>query len=119
MNTMKKIGAVCALIAGSVGLCYGQAVNATLLGTVTDTTGAVVANAKVTITEVTTGVKHSGQTNDSGNYTFADLPPGSYSVEVSQTGFKNEVRRGISLLVNTTQRVDIQLQPGSLSETVE
>jgi hypothetical protein len=64
-------------------------------------------------------VKHSGQTNESGNYTFGDLPPGSYAVEVDQTGFKKEIRRDIALLVNTTERVDIQLQPGSLSETVE
>ncbi|MGA2144942.1 MAG: carboxypeptidase regulatory-like domain-containing protein [Bryobacteraceae bacterium] len=119
MNAIKTLGAVCALIAGSVGLCYGQAVNATLLGTVIDSSGASVANAKVTITEVTTGVKHSGQTNESGNYTFGDLPPGSYAVEVDQTGFKKEIRRDIALLVNTTERVDIQLQPGSLSETVE
>jgi len=119
MQHLKIICAWFALLVLSLGIAYSQAVNATLLGTVTDSTGAVVANAKVTITEVTTGVKHSGQTNDSGNYTFADLPPGSYAVEVDQTGFKKEVRRDIGLLVNTTQRVDIQLQPGSLTETVE
>jgi hypothetical protein len=79
----------------------------------------VVANAKVTITEVTTGVNHFGQTNDSGNYTFPNLPPGSYSVAVEQTGFKKEIRKDITLLVDTTTRVDVQLQPGALTESIE
>jgi protocatechuate 3,4-dioxygenase beta subunit len=66
-------------------LLRGQAVNATLLGTVVDSTGALIANAKVTITEVNTGASHSSQTNDSGNYTFPDLPPGQYTVTVENT----------------------------------
>ena len=98
---------------------FGQAVNATLLGAVTDASGAVVPNAKVTITEVNTGISRSGQTNESGNYTFPDLPPGQYSVTVEAAGFKKETRRDIALAVNSTQRVDIQLQPGEVTETIE
>ncbi|HLH38506.1 MAG TPA: TonB-dependent receptor [Bryobacteraceae bacterium] len=100
-------------------LLRGQAVNATLLGTVVDSTGALIANAKVTITEVNTGASHSSQTNDSGNYTFPDLPPGQYTVTVENTGFKTEIRRNIIVLVNTNTRVDVQLQPGNISEHVE
>jgi len=98
---------------------FGQAVNATLLGTVTDASGAVVPNAKVTITEVNTGISRSGQTNESGNYTFPNLPPGQYSVSMEASGFKKETRRDIALAVNSTQRVDIQLQPGEVTETIE
>ncbi len=99
---------------------FGQAVNGTIVGTVTDATGAVVANAKVTITEqADTNVSHAGNSNESGNFIFADLPPGNYSVTVEMTGFKKEQRRNIALLVNTTQRVDIQLQPGNVTESVE
>ena len=98
---------------------FGQAVNATLLGAVTDASGAVVPNAKITITEVNTGISRSGQTNESGNYTFPDLPPGQYSVTMEATGFKKETRRDIALQVNSTQRVDIQLQPGEVTETIE
>jgi hypothetical protein len=98
---------------------FGQAVNATLLGAVTDASGAVVPNAKVTNTEVNTGISRSAQTNDSGNYTFPDLPPGQYSVTVEAAGFKKETRRDIALAVNSTQRVDIQLQPGEVTETIE
>ncbi len=101
------------------GLAYSQAVNATLLGTVTDSTGAVVPNAKVTITEVTTNTARTRQTNDSGFYSFPDLPPGSYSVAVEAPGFKKELRRDITVLVDTNTRVDIELQPGNLTETIE
>jgi hypothetical protein len=96
----------------------GQAVNATLLGTITDSSGAAVANAKVTITETSTGISHASQTNDSGNYVFPDLPPGTYKVVAEQAGFKRESRAGIDLIVNSTERVDLVLQPGDVAETV-
>ena len=101
------------------GLAYSQTVNATLLGTVTDSTGGVIPNAKVTITEVTTNSARTGQTNDSGFYSFPNLPPGSYSVAVEAAGFKKELRRDITVLVDTNTRVDIGLQPGNLTETIE
>lgn len=63
----------------SAGLAYSQAVTATLLGTITDASAAVVRNAKVTITEETTGTIRSAQTNESGHFTFPDLPPGRYA----------------------------------------
>src|SRR5215469_9961045 len=96
----------------------GQAVNATLLGTVTDKSGAAVGNAKVTITETNTGIAHASQTNESGNYVFPDLPPGTYQVTAEQQGFKKETRPGVDVVVNTSVRIDLVLQPGSVSETV-
>ena len=109
---------VCLIAFGSIA-AWSQAVNSTVLGTVTDSTGAVVMGAKVTLTEANTNVSHNGQTNESGNFVFPDVPPGNYSVTVEMTGFKKEQRRNISLLVNTTARVDVQLQPGNITETVE
>jgi hypothetical protein len=119
---MKHLRLVCAL--SLLALCgarsgYSQAVHATLLGTVTDIGGGVVPNAKVTITETNTGVSHTGNTNESGNFTFADVPPGAYSVTVEQSGFKKEVRQNIDVAINSSTRVDIQLSPGSVSETIE
>src|ERR1039458_896961 len=70
--------AVCAL--GFSHALVGQAVNGTLLGTLTDASGASVANAKVTAIESSTGAIHEASTNDSGNYTFPDLQPGLYTV---------------------------------------
>ena len=96
----------------------GQAVNATLLGSVTDSSGAAVANAKVTIAETNTGISHTSQTNDSGNYVFPDLPPGTYAVTAEQSGFKRASRTGIDVIVNTTQRVDLVLQPGNVNDTI-
>src|SRR5579883_2502171 len=98
---------------------WAQAVNATLLGTITDASGAIVPNAKVTITEQQTGIGHNETTNASGFFTVPNLPPGIYSVSVEASGFKKEVRRDVTLLVDTSTRVDVQLQPGSVSETVE
>lgn len=102
-----------------IATASSQAVNSTLVGTITDSSGAVVPNAKVTITETTTNVSHSASTNESGNYTFPDLPPGKYTVSVEQPGFKKESRKDIDVLVDSTVRINIALQPGNVSETVE
>src|SRR3954454_4136158 len=118
---MKLLRLVCALFAlTSVfpGAVYGQAVNGSLLGTVADSTGALVPSAKVAITEVNTGVSRGAETNASGNYTFPNLPPGTYDVAVEQTGFKREVRSRVDVLVNATVRVDVTLQPGNVSESI-
>ena len=96
----------------------GQAVNATLLGAVTDSSGAAVASAKVTITETNTAISHISQTNESGNYVFPDLPPGTYKVVAELSGFKRASRLGIDLIVNSTERVDLVLEPGNITETV-
>ncbi|MGA3185510.1 MAG: carboxypeptidase regulatory-like domain-containing protein [Bryobacteraceae bacterium] len=117
---MKKLcSALFALAVLGAATAYSQSVNATLLGTVTDSSGAVVPNAKVTITETNTNISHSAATNESGNYSFPDLPPGRYAVVAEQTGFKRESRRDIDVLVDSTVRINIALQPGNVSETVE
>src|ERR1700733_14580448 len=97
----------------------GQAVNATLLGTITDSSGATVAGAKVTATEVATGLIHQSVTNESGNFTFPDMEPGTYSVTPEAKGFKKETHENIDLPTNTSTRVDFSLATGSMSETVE
>src|SRR6202795_707370 len=101
-----------ALLFGLSAPVMGQAVNATLLGTVTDSSGAAVANAKVTVTETNTSISHASQTNESGNYVFPDLPPGTYTVTAELPGFKRESRPGVDLVVNSTERIDLALQPG-------
>jgi Carboxypeptidase regulatory-like domain len=97
---------------------FGQAVNGTLLGTVTDASGATVAGAKITATQTSTGSVHQSTSNDSGNYTFPDLPPGNYNVTVEATGFKKATQEKIDLVSNSATRVDIALQTGNVSETV-
>src|SRR5207248_128071 len=94
---------------------YGQAVNTTILGTVTDTSGAAVPNARVTIAEVNTGITRNANTNESGNYIFPNLPPGNYTVTVDLTGFKRAARQ--DRLANDLQieGVENQQRTGLLS----
>ncbi len=119
MKHLRQMFALCASILFFSVAGYSQAVNATLLGTVTDVTGAVMSNAKVTATEATTGFSRSAQTNESGNYTFPDIAPGTYSVSFEQTGFKKELRKEVVVQGNSSARVDAQLQPGSVSESID
>jgi hypothetical protein len=106
------------LFTGLTGTLYSQAVNGTIVGTVTDTTGADVGNAQVTITLTGQSTSYSTITNESGNYTEPNLPPGTYNVTVAAQGFKKETRENIVLLTNTTSRVDISMSTGSVTDTI-
>ena len=103
---------------GLSGTLYSQAVNGTIVGTVTDATGAAVGNAQVTLVLAGQSSVHTTVTNESGNFTEPDLPSGTYNVTVVAQGFKKETRENIVLLTNTTSRVDIALSTGSVTETV-
>ncbi len=118
MKHLREMCAVLVLMAAGCAAAYSQAVSGTVLGTVTDSSGGVVPSAKVTLTEVNTGIVHNGQTNGSGNYTFPDLPEGNYSVTVEAPGFKKETKQNNRVEVNSSVRVDAVLQPGQLSESV-
>jgi hypothetical protein len=96
-----------------------QAVNATVVGTVTDSSGAVVGGATVTSRETATNVSRSTTTNASGNFAFPNLPPGNYEVAVEAQGFKKATRGHTPVDVNSTVRVDFALEPGAVSQTVE
>ena len=110
--------AVFSLLMTMSQIAFGQAVNGTLLGTVSDATGAAVANAKVTIKETSTSLSHESVTNGSGNYTFPDLPPGAYTVTVESTGFKKVTQENVQILSNSSVRVDMSMQPGNVTESV-
>ncbi len=107
------------LVLGFTQVIQGQAVNGTLLGTVTDATGAVVPNAEVTIVLTGQSAAYKTVTNGNGDFTEPDLPSGTYSVTVAAQGFKKETRQNITVLTNTTSRVDVGLVTGNVSETVE
>jgi hypothetical protein len=99
--------------------CIAQVVTGTLVGVVKDTTGAVVVNAKVTVTETSTNVRRTGTTTSSGYYTFPYLSPGNYDIKVDAAGLKALVEKGITVSVETVARVDVVLAPASTSSTVE
>lgn len=79
---------------------WGQAVTATLVGNVSDSSGGIVIGSKVVATETNTGVTRTAATNESGNYSFPNVPPGTYSVTAEQSGFKKATRSGIDVIVN-------------------
>src|SRR5262249_32905959 len=119
MRGLRSICMIFLLAASTASLAFSQLVSATIVGSVTDASGAVVPNAKVTLTETNTGVDRTATTHSSGNYTDPNLPPGRYRVTVEMTGFKKEIRDGINLEVDSTARADMKLTPGGVSETIE
>src|SRR5260370_7422933 len=93
----------------------GEGVKATVVGTVTDSSAAAVANVKVTITETNTGISRTSQTNESGNYVFPDLPPGTYRVIAELSGFKRASRAAIDVILNTPDPANLALHPETIS----
>jgi hypothetical protein len=100
-------------------LSFGQSFTGRIVGTVTDASGAVVAGAEVPVLNVATNWSLTTTSNEDGNYTLTEIPRGEYQVEVSSTGFKQFVRRGIQLSVGQQARVDVRLEVGSVAESVE
>jgi hypothetical protein len=119
MRNLRTILSVFALAMLCAGASFAQAVSASITGTITDASSAVVANAKVTITEMNTNVAHTVMSNESGNFNLLNIPPGRYEIAVEIAGFKKEVKSNIDVVVDSTARVDIQLSPGNVTETVE
>jgi len=109
------LAAMCVLPAA----LFGQAVNGSFVGTVTDSSGAVIPVVKVTITETSQNIARSIITESSGNYSFPDVPPGTYKVTAEKQGFSTAVASDVALAVNTTVRVNLTLQVGRTTQTVE
>jgi hypothetical protein len=98
-------------------VAYGQE-TASIVGTVTDPSGAAVPGAKITITNTETGIVRSTTTNTTGSYSARELAIGHYNVRVEAAGFKASERTGITLNVNDTVRADAGLQVGESKESV-
>ena len=86
-----------------------QAANATLTGTIIDTAGALVPNAKLTATHTATGIQRETLSNENGLYVFSNMPPGSYELKIEATGFGTKVTKAISLKVGQTVTLNVQL----------
>jgi Carboxypeptidase regulatory-like domain len=85
----------------------GQSINSTISGTVTDSTGASVPNAEISLTDVDQGSKRTAVTNQEGFYSLPNLTPGNYTLNVSAKGFRQFNQRNISLLLNQQVRQDV------------
>lgn len=110
--------AICCLLLATGQAMFAQSDTASISGFVRDPTGAIVPNANVVIRNEATGVERRTVTNESGYYIVSSLPPGFYSVGIEATGFKKYEKTQNKLDPNISTTVDIGLQVGSASETI-
>ena len=98
---------------------FGQSFYGSIVGTVTDGSGAAVPQAAVTMLNMGTAERRPTQTDTSGNYQFANVPPGQYRVEVEKSGFRRFVRDPITVEVQSSVRIDVPMQLGDMSQVIE
>src|SRR5271163_499251 len=96
-----------------------QTFRGTILGTVADASGAVISGAKVTVKNAGTGLERSTESSADGSYALPELPIGTYSVTVVQTGFQTFITTGVTVDVATERRIDAGLKAGQVSTKVE
>lgn len=95
-----------------------QVNTATVYGTVTDPSGATVANAQASLENTATGAKLATQSNSTGEFSFPVVPAGTYRLEVTATGFRSEIREGLVLSAGQNVKLALALQLGSVSNTI-
>jgi len=107
------------LFCGIAANVHAQVAGGTISGTVTDSSGRVINNVQITITNVATGITRDLTTNDEGFYSAPNLLPGTYEAKFSAKGFNTEVRKGIELSVGASVGLDQPMRVGSVTETIE
>jgi hypothetical protein len=98
---------------------FAQGVTGSITGTVTDSTGAAIPDATVTIRNTATNSVHTVKTSEVGSYTVPQLPPGQYTVQVDKVTFKSYKQSAITLSIDQVAQVDAQLTVGATNEVVE
>ncbi|MFY9680566.1 MAG: carboxypeptidase regulatory-like domain-containing protein [Candidatus Sulfotelmatobacter sp.] len=100
-------------------LLPAQGASGRIIGRVADPTGAVLSGAKVTLTNQATAISRDATTNESGDYSFVEVAPGTYTVQFELTGFKKNIQKNIIVDVNQVVTLNSTLQIGGSQETVE
>ena len=108
---------LCAAFAASPA--FGRVGGATLSGTVSDSSGAILPNAQISIRNVSTGLVRTVTSDSDGLYTAPNLLPGTYEITASAAGFATLVKTGVVLTIGVQQVQNIQLQVGQVSQKVE
>lgn len=116
---MKRIALVIATVLLAFTTLNAQDYRATILGTVTDPTGAAIPGARVTVTNIATGLVSRSSADGEGAFTIPLLLPGNYTMQVQQQGFNTFIRNGVVLQANGRVRIDVKLVIGQLSTKVE
>jgi outer membrane receptor protein involved in Fe transport len=103
----------------SVASLSAQTFRGSILGTVTDKSGAVISGARVTAKNINTGISRTTQTSDDGSYAISELPIGTYQLKVTQQGFQSFIANDVQVSVASERRVDAVLAPGQVEAQVE
>jgi Carboxypeptidase regulatory-like domain/TonB-dependent Receptor Plug Domain/TonB dependent receptor len=120
LAVVRVVAAASLLILGALGTtANAQTFRGIILGTVTDSSGAAVSGATVSVKNTDTGLTRTVTSGDDGGYSAPELPIGTYSISVEKSGFKLGIVNGITVEVSTERRADVVLQPGNVSEMVE
>jgi hypothetical protein len=122
INLGRALGAAvfsCALVLFSTQFAFGQVDEGSITGTVTDTTGAVVPGAQVTLLNTDQGITVQTTTGGTGSYTFSPVRIGNYKITVTAKGFATTTQSNLTVNVAQTLSVPITLKPGAASETVQ
>jgi hypothetical protein len=118
MHRLRIVRIVCFLLTCAAALS-AQEVTASITGTLTDPTGAVMPGVRVVVTQTSTNITRSAESGPTGDYLVPLLPPGVYTLAITHAAFKSYVREGIVLQVNQRARVDVVLEPGVVAEKIE
>jgi Carboxypeptidase regulatory-like domain len=118
--TMMCLGTICLVVSLLIpALLSAQGANGRILGRVADPSGAVLAGAKITLTNEATGISRDALTNESGDYNLVNVVPGTYTVQFELTGFKKNVQKGVIVDVNQVVTLNSALQIGGSQEVVD
>jgi hypothetical protein len=122
-NRVRKVTIFTMILCCSIllsGVLFAQTFRGTILGTVTDSSGAVLPGAKVTVRNSGTGIERTSQTSADGSYRLSELPNGTYTVIVeAQAGFQSSITNNVTVDVAAERRVDVILKPGDVSQRIE
>ncbi|MGA8221062.1 MAG: TonB-dependent receptor [Candidatus Acidiferrales bacterium] len=117
-----RVAVVCAamlmVVALGVGGAAAQTFRGSILGTVTDASGASISGATVTVHNAETGVDRTTETTTDGGYLVPELPIGLYNVTIEKNGFQKSVTSGVKVDVSVERRVDAALKPGAMSQQI-
>lgn len=114
-----KARLVLVLVLLSAAVLFAQTFRGGIQGTVTDSSGASVPDAQVTVVNTDTGLSRPATTDSSGNFFISELPVGNYTVTIMKSGFRTVTQRGLRVEVSSNQRLNVSLIPGEVKESVE
>jgi outer membrane receptor protein involved in Fe transport len=119
MRSLYALCAVVALLLVHAVPAVAQTQTATVRGTVTDSSGSVVPNTEITLTNIDQNRPWTTRSNEAGEYLFVQIPPGRYALGAKMEGFKTFDRKGLVLEVAQVAQIDIQLEVGSIVDAIE